>query len=86
MPQENAAHDIAEKKGASARELLLTSGVAAVGVIVALMQNEELKPELRLKAAESILDRLSGKASIAEAGGEAGGVIKFEGELEEWSR
>ena len=80
MPQENA------EQGISARELLLTSGVEAVRVIVALMQNEELKPELRLKAAESILDRLSGKASLAEAGGGAEGAIKFEGELEEWSR
>ncbi len=82
MPQDNADCG----KCVSARELLQASGAAAVGVIVALMQNEELKPELRLKAAESILDRLSGKASIAEAGSATGGVIKFEGELEEWSR
>lgn len=80
MPQENAG------QGISARELLLTSGAEAVRVIVALMQNEELKPELRLKAAESILDRLSGKASLAEASGGVEGAIKFEGELEEWSR
>lgn len=82
MPQENAE----QKTAPTARELLLTSGAAAVRVIVALMQNEELKPELRLKAAESILDRLSGKASLAEAGGGTEGAIKFEGELEEWSR
>lgn len=82
MPQENVGQGIC----VSARELLQASGAAAVGVIVALMQNEELKPELRLKAAESILDRLSGKASLAEMGGATAGIIKFEGELEEWSR
>ena len=82
MPQDKPEVE----EATSARELLQASGAAAVGVIVALMQNEELKPELRLKAAESILDRLSGKASLAEAGGGTGGVIRFEGELEEWSR
>ena len=82
MPQDKPEVE----KVASARELLQTSGAAAVGVIVALMQNEELKPELRLKAAESILDRLSGKASLAEAGEGTGGVSRFEGDLEEWSR
>ena len=82
MPQEKAE----QGSGASARELLLTSGAEAVRVIVALMKDEEVKPELRLKAAESILDRLSGKAALAEAGGTGEGVIKFEGELEEWSR
>lgn len=69
----------------SAKDLLLRSGAAAVEVIVSLMQNEELKPELRLKAAESILDRISGKNAL-EGGGDAQGTIAFEGVLEEWSR
>ncbi len=70
----------------SAAELLMTSGAAAVQVIVSLMQDRDLKPELRLKAAESILDRLSGKGTLAEPSGDACGSIRFEGELEEWSR
>jgi hypothetical protein len=68
-----------------ARDLLLSSGAAAVEVIVSLMQDREVKPELRLKAAESILDRISGKNAL-EGGGDAGGSIAFEGVLEEWSR
>ena len=68
-----------------ARDLLLSSGAAAVEVIVSLMQDREVKPELRLKAAESILDRISGKNAL-EGGGDLGGSIAFEGVLEEWSR
>ena len=44
-----------------AKQMLLASGAAAVEVIVSLMQDSGLKPELRLKAAESILDRIGGK-------------------------
>ncbi len=77
----------AEKRDASsAAGLLLASGAAAVQVIVSLMQDSEVKPELRLKAAESILDRLSGRGSLAEPDTKAGGAIRFEGVLEEWSR
>lgn len=68
-----------------ARDLLLSSGAAAVEVIVSLMQDREVKPELRLKAAESILDRISGKNAL-EGGGDTGGSVVFEGVLEEWSR
>ncbi|MBR7112270.1 MAG: hypothetical protein IKC75_05070 [Clostridia bacterium] len=68
-----------------ARDLLLGSGAAAVEVIVSLMEDKEVKPELRLKAAESILDRISGKNAL-EGGTSGGGSIVFEGVLEEWSR
>ncbi|MBQ2773538.1 MAG: hypothetical protein IJF45_04255 [Clostridia bacterium] len=68
-----------------AEELLLRSGAAAVEVIVSLMQDSGIKPELRLKAAESILDRACGKHAVP-SGGEGEGVIRFEGVLEEWSR
>jgi len=68
------------------RELLYASGAAAVEVLVSLMQDSNLKPELRLKAAESILDRISGKNGVFEGGGEARGTVSFEGVLEEWSR
>lgn len=69
----------------AAEELLLRSGVAAVEVIVSLMQDSGMKPELRLKAAESILDRAYGKNAVP-SGGEGEGVVRFEGVLEEWSR
>ncbi|MBQ3064554.1 MAG: hypothetical protein IJC99_07155 [Clostridia bacterium] len=69
------------------RLLLRDAGAAAVAVIVSLMNDTENKPELRLKAAESILDRACGKSggSLFD-GGEGSGVIRFEGELESWSR
>ncbi len=82
MPQEIREPE----KQPCAADLLQASGTTAVRVILSLMQDEGVKPELRLKAAESILDRLSGKSALAEQGGAASGTIKFEGELEEWSR
>ena len=66
-------------------QLLTRSGAAAVEVIVSLMQDGGVKPELRLKAAESILDRLCGKNALP-AGGEGEGAVRVEGVLEEWSR
>ncbi len=67
--------------------LLRDAGATAVAVIVSLMNDTENKPELRLKAAESILDRACGKAGLSFFdGGEGGGAIRFEGELEAWSR
>ena len=58
----------------------------AVSVLVALMLDTDQKPELRMKAAESILDRLCGKSGLPAQGEGSGGAIRFEGELEEWSR
>ena len=70
------------------RRLLGKSAAEAVAVLVALMRDTTQKAELRMKAAESILDRVCGKAgSTAASSGE--GIpdsIRFEGELEEWSR
>ena len=69
------------------REALLDSAEAAVAVLLTLMQNEEYKPELRLKAAESILDRVLGKGGVTgEDKQEGAQLLKFEGVLEEWSR
>ena len=69
------------------RALLREAGAAAVAVIVSLMNDTQNKPELRLKAAESILDRALGKtAAFTPDTGEGSGVIRFEGELEKWSR
>ena len=80
---------MSEREGARSdpRVLLREAGATAVAVIVSLMNDTENKPELRLKAAESILDRACGKTGAALfEGGEAVGVIRFEGELEQWSR
>lgn len=61
----------------------------AVAFLVELMRDETQKPELRMKAAESILDRACGKASAAppvEASPAPPKIISFKGVLEEWSR
>ena len=69
------------------QRLLRERTADAVAVLVQLMQDEGQKPELRMKAAESILDRVCGKAGSATA--DVGGTVaevRFEGVLEEWSR
>ena len=77
----------AEATVTGTRRLLAENAAAAVGVLVALMQDEEQKPELRMKAAESILDRVCGKTGGKEsAEASAPLAVRFEGVLEEWSR
>ena len=71
------------------RALLVKESPRALAVLVALMCDEQQKPELRIKAAESILDRACGKpGSVGVGGSESGGeiAVRFEGALEEWSR
>ena len=71
------------------RRLLAERIPDAVAFLLQIMQDDTQKPELRMKAAESILDRACGKASTAqsaEAGAPAPISISFEGVLEEWSR
>ena len=71
------------------RELLAAEAPQALAVLVSLMRDEAQKPELRMKAAESILDRACGKASsaVGESDAEQGNLtVSFEGVLEEWSR
>ena len=70
------------------KELLSESATQAVSVLVALMCDEEQKPDLRMKAAESILDRVCGKAGSATSTESVGipDCIRFEGVLEEWSQ
>ena len=73
---------------AEATRALLGDSVAdAVSVLVALMRDEGQKPELRMKAAESILDRVCGKSGSAPVGADSlPESVRFEGVLEEWSQ
>ena len=73
---------------AAVRALLSEKSPEAGAFLVNLMQDEEQKTELRIKAAESILDRACGKAGSAAVGTASGGemIVRFEGALEEWSR
>ena len=70
------------------RKLLGKSAAEAVAVLVALMRDTTQKAELRMKAAESILDRVCGKAGSTVPSSTEGipDSVRFEGELEEWSR
>lgn len=65
--------------------LLRAKAVEAATVLANIMYDEEIKPEVRIRAAESILDRVCGKVSpeISEAPAD---VLRFEGVLDEWSR
>ena len=64
------------------------SSADAVAVLVSLMMDSEQKSEIRIKVAESILDRVCGKASSGGGEAEVAGnaCVSFEGVLEEWSR
>ena len=60
----------------------------AVNVLAQIMNDQDQKPELRMKAAESILDRACGKATTAAPEAEIGNgveTVRFEGVLDEWS-
>ena len=81
----------AEKNSAATemRRLLAERVPEAVSFLLQIMNDEQQKTELRMKAAESILDRACGKASTAqpcEESATAPIAITFEGVLEEWSR
>ena len=91
MPKTAPKHKRGSAESQAVRELLVRESPQAVAFLVQLMCDEEQKVELRMKAAESILDRACGKPSSSPAsvgGGGTGGEIsvRFEGELEEWSR
>ena len=81
-----------EKRSCAAeqmRRLLAERIPEAAEFLLQIMRDEQQKPELRMKAAESILDRACGKASAAAPaqGGDAVPLsVSFEGVLEEWSR
>ena len=87
MPRKSAKRD-ADPAQARTRRILGEHVESAVEVLVSLMRDEEQKADLRMKAAESILDRVCGKASAtAEPSGSAVPTeVRFEGVLEEWSQ
>lgn len=68
------------------REQLSSRAEDAMEVLLSLMQDETQKPELRMKAAESVLDRVLGKGAAGETKQDAPVTLRFEGVLEEWSR
>lgn len=89
MPRKAAGNDGTRRTATEVRRLLAERAPEALAVLVEIMRDEGQKPELRMKAAESVLDRACGKAASA-TGGEAGDrgptTVSFEGVLEEWSR
>ena len=71
---------------ADAGKLLEAGAAVAARVLLSLMQDTQQKSELRVKVAESVLDRVLGKTLEGTGGEGASGVIRFEGELDAWSR
>ena len=78
----------ARRTAEEVRRLLSAHAPEAVAFLVAVMRDEEQKPELRMKAAESVLDRACGKATAAvtEQAAAPPVTVTFEGVLEEWSQ
>ena len=89
MARNAAKTDGARRTVEQVRQLLAAHAPEAVAFLVAIMRDEAQKPELRMKAAESVLDRACGKATSAtpaEQGPTPPTTVLFEGVLEEWSR
>ena len=90
MPRKTVKAEPVKRAIEEVRRLLAARTPEAVAVLVEIMQDEGQKPELRMKAAESILDRACGKATAAGSAGEdaatAPRTVIFEGVLEEWSK
>jgi len=66
------------------RRMLERESPKALAYLFSLVADEGQKAELRMKAAESILDRACGKSGVPSGGAPA--TVSFEGELEAWSR
>jgi hypothetical protein len=69
------------------QRLLGRHAADAVAVLLSLMRDEGQKPELRVKVAESVLDRVWGKAggTPPQTGEAQQTTVSFEGVLKEWS-
>ncbi len=85
MPLKRKASEAAEM-GKGVRALLDERTAEALGFLLEVMHDENVKTELRMKAAESILDRAWGKSAAAAGGTAAPPSVRFEGVLEEWSQ
>ena len=88
MPRRAAGREATRHTAEEVRRLLSTYAPEAVAFLVEIMRDAAQKPELRMKAAESVLDRACGKASAAatEQAVAPPATVLFEGVLEEWSR
>ncbi len=88
MPRKAAGNESARRTAEEVRRLLSAHAPEAVAFLVAIMRDGEQKPELRMKAAESVLDRACGKVTtaVAEQAVAPPATVLFEGVLEEWSR
>lgn len=89
MKRKAAEHEDLRRAVGEIRRLLSGYTAEAVAVLVEIMRDTAQKPELRMKAAESVLDRACGKATsapAAEQGTAPPATVQFEGVLEEWSR
>ena len=88
MPRRTAGNESARRTAEEVRRLLSEYAPEAVTFLVEIMRDTEQKPELRMKAAESVLDRACGKATAAvtEQSVAPPATVLFEGVLEEWSR
>lgn len=89
MPRKAARSESPRRTAEEVRRLLCAHAPEAVAFLVEIMRDEGQKPELRMKAAESVLDRACGKATAAASAEQSEApptTVLFEGVLEEWSR
>lgn len=80
MPRKKTAAKTPEEE---IQAQLRVTGADAVEFLVSLMKDEKVKPELRFKAAQEILDRVLTKEAPPQ---DVPGSVTFEGVLEEWSK
>lgn len=80
MPRKKTAAKTSEEE---IQAQLRVTGADAVEFLVSLMKDEKVKPELRFKAAQEILDRVLTKEAPPQG---VPGSVTFEGVLEEWSK
>ena len=87
-PRKRKGRDAAALAAEQMRAILAERTPEAVAFLVQIMRDEGQKAELRMKAAESILDRACGKAAAAQPAETAPAppmTVIFQGELEDWS-
>lgn len=75
------------RKPKDARELLKASSMQAVEVLIQVMEDENTKPELRVKCAEGIMDRVYGKSATAIEDIDNSSIsITLEGEVGDYAK